>query len=302
MRHATLIVNPAAGRARLLRSQMPAIEQKLAAHGYTSTIVETTPAEGSAQQLAAHAAAISNLVLACGGDGTVHGVLQALAHTEATLGVVPLGTANALARNLTLPLDPLAAVTRLMTYTPRRIPVGQIETPHGTRYFAVMAGCGPDGLLVHTLSQPGAAQLKARFGRAAYYGHAARLFLTRRWSAFQVRFHVAGAADWREMHAVAVMTSRVPDLGGIFSGTTPLANLTDQRLHVQILHAPGWLSLPTWMLCGRFGLSNPWLTTVDADELLCEGPGVYAQADAEPMGHLPMRLTVVPDALSLLMP
>lgn len=296
MRQATLILNPVARRAGSLRTQLPAIVALLAEHGYVAEVVETTSAPDSPKQLAAQAALTSELVLACGGDGTVHGVIQGLAHTAAASGVVPLGTANALARNLGIPLEPLAAVARLMMYKACRIPLGQIETSAGTRLFAVMAGCGPDGLLVHTFSQPGAAVLKARFGRAAYYGHAARLFLTRRWLVFRVE-----CAD-ETMSAVAMMVSRVPDLGGVFSGTTRLARMTDERLHVQILRGPAWVSLPAWMICGRLGLTNPWLKTFDVEELRCVGAGVFAQADAEPLGELPMRLRIVRDALWMLMP
>lgn len=302
MRLATLIVNPVAGRARLLRSELTDITWLLSEHGYSAQLVETSEAPDSARQLATAAAAVSSLVLACGGDGTVHGVVQGLAHSQAVLGVIPLGTANALARNLDLPIDPLAAVRRLMTYSARRIPLGEVQTAHGTRLFAVMAGCGPDGLLVHTLSRMGGAQLKARFGRAAYYGHAARLFLTRRWPEFQVQFRAPESDLWVRMTAVAVMASRVPNLGGIFNGTTPRARMDDQQLHVQILRGPGWLSLPAWMLCGRLGLPNPLLRSVDVCELRCEGPGVYAQADAEGLGLLPMSLRVIPDALCVLMP
>jgi diacylglycerol kinase (ATP) len=299
MRTATLIVNPAAGRARLLAAQLPAITALLLEHGYASEVVETTSAARSAWELAAAAARTSALVLACGGDGTVHGVVQGLAHTQTVLGVVPLGTANALARNLRIPLDPLAAVARLMTYTAQRIPLGEIETAAGTRVFAVMAGCGPDGTLIHELSSAGGARLKARFGRAAYY--AARLFFTRRWPAFRVEFRAAGSAAWTTLDAVAVMASRVPDLGGVFSGTTRGARMTEERLHVQLLRRPGWVSLPAWMLCGRLGLAVPWGKTVDVEELRCGGAGVYAQADAEAMGPPPMRLRVVPEALWVLM-
>ena len=295
MRHATLIVNPVAGRARLLQAQLPAMLALLAQHDYSTEVVQTTAEEDSAERLA-EAARTSNLVLACGGDGTVHGVIQGLAHTDAALGVVPLGTANALARNLGIPLDPLAAVARLLSYRARRIPLGEVETAAGTRQFAVMAGCGPDGLLVHTLSQAGAAALKARFGRAAYYGHAARLFLTRRWPTFRVE------VKEKAIDAVAVMASRVPDLGGAFSGTTRLARMSDERLHVQVLRGPGWISLPAWLICGKLGLANPWLKTFDVEELCCVGAGVFAQADAEPLGELPMRLRIVRDALWMLMP
>ena len=295
-------MNPVARQARLFEAQRPAIESLLKDNGYSVSVVKTTSDPDSAQMLAASAASGSTLVLACGGDGTVHGVVQGIGGTAAVLGVVPLGTANALARNLGLPMDPLAAVAALMTYKPQRIPLGQISTANGTRWFAVMAGCGPDGMLVDELSQAGGQRLKARFGRAAYYGHAARLFFTRRWPQFPVKFSAKDSDEWTTADAVAVMASRVADLGGVFSGTTPLAQMADSRLHLQLVRGPAWVSLPAWMVCARLGLPNPWLTTVDCSAVECDGHGVYAQADAEPMGRLPMQLRVVPAALSLLMP
>jgi diacylglycerol kinase family enzyme len=302
MKIATLLVNPAAGRAGLLRAQMPAMMALLGAHGYEAKVIETTADPDSAMRIARQAAAMgSALVIACGGDGTVHGAVQGVARTDAVLGVLPLGTANALARNLGLPLDPLRALEQLLRYASRRIPLGQMETTMHSRWFAVMAGCGPDGALVHSLSQDGAASLKKRFGRSAYYGHAARLFFTRRWPVFRVEIRSTGQA----IEAVALIASRVPDLGGAFSGTTRRAGMTDERLHLQVVRAPAWIALPAWMACGKIGLPNPWVTTIEASQVRCVPLGeepVYAQADAEPVGALPMTLRVVPDALSLLMP
>jgi diacylglycerol kinase family enzyme len=302
MKIATLLVNPAAGRAELLRTQMPAMEALLKAQGYAAEFVETTADPGSAAQIARNAAtAASALVIACGGDGTVHGAVQGVARTDAVLGVLPLGTANALARNLGLPLDPLQALDKLLRYAPRRIPLGQMETSTHGRWFAVMAGCGPDGALVHSLSQAVGSELKKRFGRSAYYGHAARLFFTRPWPVFRVEIPETG----QSLDAVALMASRVADLGGAFSGATQRARMTNERLHLQVVRAPAWLSLPAWMACGRIGLPNPWLTTIEAAEVRCVPIGeehVYAQADAEPVGTLPMTLRMVPAALSLLMP
>lgn len=301
MRLATLILNPVARQTRLFEEQLPLIQQYLINCGYRVNVLKTTSTPGSARALAAAAAGASTLIFACGGDGTLHGVVQGLAGTEAALGVVPLGTANALARNLGVPLDPLCAVVRLMAYQARRIPLGQISTPAGTRWFAVMAGCGPDGMLVRELSEASGDRLKARFGRMAYYVHAARLFFTRRWPEFPAKFRATDSDEWTTVDAVAVMASRVADLGGVFSGTTPLAQMTDTRLHVQLVRGPAWLSLPAWMICGRLGLWNPWLTTVDCAEVQCAGAGVYAQADAEGLGPLPMHLRAVPAVLRLLM-
>ena len=301
MRVATLIVNPVARQARRFEAQLPAIKLLLRQNGFSVNVFRTTSAPESARVLAAAAAGVSTLVLACGGDGTVHGVVQGIARTAAILGIVPLGTANALARNLGLPMQPLAAVASLMTYKPQRIPLGQITTAKGTRWFAVMAGCGPDGMLVDELSRAGGQRMKARFGRAAYYAHAARLFFRRRWLQFPAKFKLSDSDPWTSAHVVAVMVSRVADLGGVFSATTPLAQMADNRLHLQLVRGPGWISLPAWMMCARLGLPNPWLTTVDCAEVECDGHGVYAQADAEGMGSLPMRLRVVPNALSVLM-
>jgi len=305
VRRATLIVNPAAGRARGLAAEMPAIRMLLEAHGYAVDCIETSAADDSARLLSAAAARRSLLVIACGGDGTVHGAVQGLAHTDAVLGVVPLGTANALARNLGVPLEPVAAVERLLTYTSRRIPLGGVATAAGTRFFAVMAGCGPDGALVQELSGVGSGRLKARFGRVAYYIHAGRLFWTRRWPGFRVEYRRADSAEWVSCAAVAVMASRIPDLGGLFSGTTRESRLEQTQLRVQLLRGPAQFAFPAWMVSGRTGLPNPWLTTVDVAELRCspmDARPVYAQGDAEPLGTLPMRLWIEQEALSLLMP
>jgi len=221
------------------------------------------------------------------------------------LGVLPLGTANALARNLRLPLDPLAALERLLTYIPTLIPLGEIATGTSTRWFAVMAGCGPDGALVHALSGVGAARFKARFGRGVYYGYAARLFATRRWPVFEVEYRLRGSSVWQRTRATAVLASRIPDLGGLFTGLTSSADLRSPVLHVKLLKAPAHLSFAAWFSLSRIGLPNPLLTTIDVEELRCSPVGLvhtYAQADAEPMGPLPLRMRVVPGVLSLLLP
>ena len=298
-RRATLIVNPAAGRASLFAGQSRVLEDLLRSNGYEIEIRYTTALPESARELASNAKD-ADLVLACGGDGTGHGGVQGLAGGAAALGVLPLGTANALARNLHLPLDPATALRRLLTYAPRRIPLGQLVTGQTTRYFIVMAGCGPDGMLVNSLGQ---AQ-KTRFGRQAYYAHAARLFVTRRWPAFAVTYRSADGVE-KKMTAVAVMAARVPNLGGAFSGLTRNASLISARLTVQVLRPPAQVSLPAWFGLSRIRLPNPWLNTIEVDEIRCTpltAAPVYGQADAEPLGPIPMTLKMVPDALTLLMP
>jgi diacylglycerol kinase family enzyme len=264
---ATLIVNPVAGRAPLLERQLPAMERLFQQQGLKLEVLASSPAADSAQQLARSVAAQSSMVIACGGDGTVHGVLQGLAQTTTPLGVLPLGTANALARHLRLPLDPLCAMERLLDARPTRVPIGQVETASVARYFLVMAGCGPDGALVDSLSGEGAQGFKRRFGRASYYAGAARLFLTRRWPSFRVEYRVGH--QWYKTTACAVMASRLPDLGGLFTGLTRRADFHAPTLHLHVMAPPAHLSLPAWFTLSRLGVRHPLQLAVDVDELRC---------------------------------
>ena len=309
---AVLIVNPAAGKAGLLGNRREEMLRICRESGWEASLAETGPEPGSAERLAREAVqAGARLVIAGGGDGTVHGVLQGVARTETMLGVLPLGTANALARNLHLPLDPIAALHRLMGCRAQRIPLGWAETKAGGRWFTVLAGAGPDGMLVQEDAASAGIQSasKRRFGRSAYYGRAARLFLTQRFPAFQVQFRRSGNEDWEQCEAVGVMASLVPNLGGLFRGLTAQSRLHHPFLQVQILRAPAHASLAAWVTMTHLRLArwNRMVPSLQVAELRCfPSPGsraaVWSQVDGEATGELPLYLRMVPDALSLLAP
>jgi diacylglycerol kinase (ATP) len=175
----TLIYNPISGPNRHRRAaQMSLLAEALTNLGHQPELIPTT-APGSATILAQAASnSGAETIFACGGDGTIHEVLQGLvtetAQPKPTLGIIPFGTANALARHLRLSLDPLQAMLQQIHAAPQTIPVGKLQFANQTRYFTVMAGAGPDGTLVYNLTQ------KSSLGRMAYYLHSARLFATRR--------------------------------------------------------------------------------------------------------------------------
>ena len=308
MHRATLVVNASAGRRKDLRMLVPALTRVLEQNGIQASAAITTIA-GHAQSLATDAVADGcDTVFACGGDGTVHEVLQGLVGTKTALGVIPLGTANAFARNLGLSLDPLKALLQQLSFEPRPISVGEAryttKESNAIRYFIVMAGAGPDGALVYQLLSG----KRSRLGRSAYYAHSLRLFLTRKFPAFRVEYRSSDSSQWLEQRGVSVMCSRVANLGGIFSRLTTESSATENELVLSIVKPPASISLPAWFALGHVGLhaQNPWLEQVRVSEFRCTplhpNHRIHAELDGEWIGYLPLSVLLVPQAVRLLMP
>ena len=116
----------------------------------------------------AEAAAIggAELVLVCGGDGTVRTVCAELAGTGVPVGVIPAGTGNLLARNLGIPLYLQAAIDVALNGQDRAIDLVAISGDgiDDAEHFMVMAGMGFDAAIMEGASE----QIKARVGWLAY--------------------------------------------------------------------------------------------------------------------------------------
>lgn len=307
MKRAALIFNPNAGRGD--RSRIASLEcaaQVLVNNGIEAEIV-ATHGPGTAGPQAADAVALgADLIFACGGDGTLHEVVQGLAqHPTATVAVIPLGSANALARHLGLSFDPATAVRQQLSFTAQSIPLGRVtcETANGprSRYFVVMAGAGPDGMLVYRML----ARSKHRLGRSMYYVRAARLFLTSRFASFKVNAIQENAA--LECEAVSAMAIRVGDLGGLFSPLVRGASPADEALQLTLTQPPHHLTLPAWFATSwtRTHHWNPYTQHLRVSSFSCTGAAedrIHVQADGEWIGTTPMRVELVPNALRLLMP
>lgn len=101
-----------------------------------------------------------NLVVACGGDGTINTVLNAL-QPDAAMGIIPAGTANVIARELGIPLNILNAAKAVITGAVQQIDTGCFNG----QKFAFVAGIGFDAQVAGAVSSP----LKRIIGRAAYH-------------------------------------------------------------------------------------------------------------------------------------
>ena len=158
--HWLAILNPAAGRGRAARS-WPRYAAALAARGINIEL-QTTSGPGEATCLAREAiAAGQSRILAIGGDGTLHEVLNGLigAPTRATLALAPCGTGNDWARGRAIPRRPAAFAAMLAAGRTLAHDVGAIEyvADNGlqTRYFINLAGVGYDAYVLEQLPRRG---------------------------------------------------------------------------------------------------------------------------------------------------
>ena len=208
------------------------ISTAMSGHGWSEPLWLDTTANDPGQGMTGTAVAEQvELVLACGGDGTVTACAEGLAGSGIPLGVLPLGTGNLLARNLGLPLDLGAALVVALTGADRRLDVGYANG----RPFVVMAGIGIDAKMLGSASP----RLKRRLGWAAYAVSAVRHLGDR---PMLVRLNADGGMRLRR-RAGGVIVGNV----GRLQGGVPLlpdAAPDDGLLDAVVLTARGWAG---WM-------------------------------------------------------
>jgi YegS/Rv2252/BmrU family lipid kinase len=311
MRRVALIHNPASGQHSTKHSA--AIDKALAVlreAGIEAEAIETLSAGSAGAQAEEAVRRGCDTVLACGGDGTVHEVLQRLVGSTAVLGVVPLGTANALAANLGLGRSPAKAVRKLLTALPVRVPVGLISYRDAagsmrSRYFTVAAGVGADALLLSRLD-PG---LKRRFGYILYVIEAFRLWAAYSFPLFEASFVESGSAQPRVESLTQLLAVRIRNFGGVLQNFVPGATLHKDGLRLVAIRTRSrlrYLHMMMAVLIGRqrFSREIEVLDAVSVECRACNGFAgrVFAEADGEVLGDLPVRIEIAPQTVTLLIP
>jgi diacylglycerol kinase family enzyme len=270
-----------------------------------------TNAPGSAALLAGEAAARGcDTIIACGGDGTVHEVLQALVGTEIALGVIPLGTANALASDIGLRASPLTAVRRLLTAEPTLVPVGRIsyrnERGDGqSRYFTVAAGVGADALFLSRLD----AGLKRRLGYILYLIEGFKIWATHSFPLFEAVFEESANHSARVVEISQLLAIRISDFGGVLHQLAPGATLHNEELRLVAFKTRSRFHYFKFLLAVMFKRQtfNGQIEILDAVSVVCRPRNrskkpIFAEADGELLGNLPATLEIVPEAVYLLIP
>lgn len=195
-------------------------------------------------------AAGAELVVAVGGDGTVRACAEALAGTGVPLGVVPLGTANLMARALGVPGPTGRALEVAFGGRDRLIDLGRVTSAGAGIVFGAMAGIGLDAAVVGA-AWPG---VKRRLGWVAY---ALAAVPRLGWPASDFAIRVDGGAAVRRRGRCVV----VANAGLLPGGFTllPAARLDDGLLDVGVLAPAGgwdWIRLGGQVLGGVGGVSR----------------------------------------------
>jgi len=314
MRKATLLYNPDSGGSRGRRqSEVESVVALLRAANVEAELVLTdSPAE--AQQQTRQAVQLGcDTVFACGGDGTIHTVLQVLANTPVALAILPMGTANALAHDLGLPMNLAGAARAALCGVARRVALGRIQYRDlqgnpGARFFVVAAGAGVDAHLFYKLH----AGSKQRMGMAAYYAKAWHLWFTHPMTRFTVDFTQAGTENRQQADVTELMAVRIRNFGGVLQELAPGASLDRNDLRMVYCRTASRLSYLLYVTRGllRRKWKVPGIELAYSEQVSCRylqdsnraETKIYVETDGELVGTLPAEITVVPDALTLLAP
>jgi YegS/Rv2252/BmrU family lipid kinase len=305
LKTATLIYNPVAGRHPARREkQIREIAAVLRARSIDARLAPTTR-PGTAAELARAAVRQGNeLILACGGDGTLNEVINGITPGNVTLGILPGGTANIAAKELNLPHDPVRAARQLSTWSPRRIAIGLATwwprlvggTP-SRRYFLSIAGIGFDAYVIHRLS----AGFKMSAGVIAYIVEAIRQAWRYPFPPFRCR------VEGREFEASFAVAHRTNRYAG-WLRLAPGANLFEPRLSLCLFRSSHWARYVLYAaaVLARQHLRLGDVELVEGRQIECAaskpGASIYFELDGELVGQLPASFEVVPAALTLLVP
>ncbi|HEY3894621.1 MAG TPA: diacylglycerol kinase family protein [Pseudonocardiaceae bacterium] len=277
-----VVVNPSnVDEPATLRTQITSVCAEL---GWAPPLwLETTVEDPGGGQARIALAAGADVVLVCGGDGTVRHVAQVLAGSDTALGLVPAGTGNLLARNLAIGLNDTVRATRIaLSGKDRAIDVGRVflDDRVAEQVFLVMAGVGFDAAIMAGAPH----ELKSRLGPLAYFVSGMRALRG-------PRAPVTVAVDGRIEPPRQVRTVVVGNCGKLLAGLVlmPAARVDDGLLDVVAIGPRtifGWLAVTARVLTRRrrgHRMVQHWQghTVI----ISAESPQL-AQLDGDPVGEV----------------
>jgi YegS/Rv2252/BmrU family lipid kinase len=303
-----VVVNPHSGGGKTAR-RWPQLAQLLESRlGRVEARFTTGPGTGIA---IAHALLREgfDLIVAVGGDGTINEVANGffdqdrLVRPEATLGILPLGTGGDFRRTLEIPTSTLEALEVLAAGHEALIDVGKASFLTGSggqssRYFVNLVSFGMGG---HVAAQ--SRNFMGRFGgRAAFFWATVKTFLSYRGR--QVSLSLDGSSTRLPFFVANVAIGNGQFHGGGMR-PCPAAVPDDGVFDVTVIHYAGALKLLSSISVLYSGKvhSHPDVRHFQAARILAESASATEiEIDGEPLGTLPLEITLLPRQLRVLVP
>lgn len=290
-----IIVNPAAGGGRAARL-FPEAVSYLRDRGRMVDFVESRSV-GDFREQAARAAAAYPYILALGGDGTFHYLIEGLAGTNAVAGFLPAGNGNDVARALGIPRDPLRAADTFLRSRPRSIDLIRLRSSGGRISHCVCTvGLGLDAEAAHLANT----RFRRWPGLARYLAGAAQAYF--KGAVFNLYAEIDGAA-WRGRALLAVVAN-APEYGAGIR-IAPSAKLDDGWLDLVIVRPVKWTrfleAIPVLLTSGD-------LRFEEVERLRCRRVCIQSDrpmivhGDGEILGESPIEVDVTPAAIRVVAP
>lgn len=231
-----------------------------------------------------------SMVVACGGDGTVNCVINAIKGTNTKIGIINIGSTNQIALHAKIPRNIKKAVEIILRGKTKKYDLGKI----GRHYFISNAGIGLDAKIVMDTS-------KSRFFRYFDYAVPFTFYGLKNFLMYdkKIKISVPGGED-KEVYTVLV--NNIKKYARYFT-PTPYSECDDGMLDIIILKKkPSFVQAVMLMNSMRKGkhINNPQIEYFKAEKLsFSSEKDIYVQIDGDCVGKLPMDLEVSPKAIEL---
>jgi diacylglycerol kinase (ATP) len=291
-----VVVNPIAGSLSDMDEFRSVLEERLNQQGKSFQVYETTGEENLAELIRTASEQGVKIVLAAGGDGTITEVINGIIHTDMTLGIIPMGTGNGLARAMEIPLDLEEAVDLVATENC----IVEIDAMHaGQKYFVLNVGTGISSRSMGA-TKP---EDKRRFGIVAYVWTIIGQILGLR----PQRFMLQVDGEDIQINATEILISNGTLMENPPDPLGPPDTLFDGRFEVYIVRARSitdYMGL-VWSILTRGDKRDRNLKQLTLkDKIVVESNfgAQPVQGDGELYGQTPVEVKVVQRALKLIVP
>ena len=288
-RRALLVINP---KARQGQADIGPALNRLEAAGL-EIVQETFRSPGEVSDDIVKRGADVDLVVVCGGDGTINAAARGVMAVKKPMGIFPMGTANDLARTLGIPADPVGAAEVIAAGVTRRIDVGEVN---GHPFFNV-ASIGLSAELARSLT----AETKRRWGRFGYAVAAIRALAAARPFTATIRSATGTEATVKTMQ-IAIGNGVHYGGGNVVDAA---AAIDDGHLDLYSLEVGSVWKLALMLPSFRNGRHGAWK---EVRTERCTGFDIETRrprpvnTDGELVTFTPAHVRVIPDAIEVFAP